>query len=150
MVLVGRLTVTIYDSECPDCGAEIGSRHRPGCDIERCPRCGRQAISCACIYEVCGLDQNTLETDAPEIFHHGPTPEMTATWEREWGARAIPWSGLWPGIKECQEYGLYAKLVPGRGWVPCAPSDPEASEDLNTLVTRGKWDVDTQRWVIPS
>ena len=29
---------------CHDCGAKIGEYHHPGCDMERCPKCGSQLI----------------------------------------------------------------------------------------------------------
>lgn len=34
---------------CHDCGAPIGTFHHPGCDMEECPKCLRQAISCDCL-----------------------------------------------------------------------------------------------------
>jgi hypothetical protein len=34
---------------CGDCGATPGGFHHLGCDLERCPRCGRQLISCGCL-----------------------------------------------------------------------------------------------------
>ena len=33
---------------CPDCAVAKGQYHVPGCDIERCPRCGGQVIGCYC------------------------------------------------------------------------------------------------------
>lgn len=33
---------------CGDCGVRPGGYHHLGCDLMRCPRCGRQLISCGC------------------------------------------------------------------------------------------------------
>ena len=36
---------------CDDCGVRRGLLHRLGCDLEPCPRCGGQAITCDCFYD---------------------------------------------------------------------------------------------------
>ena len=38
----------VNDTSCHDCSVQIGAKHHPGCDMERCPRCGAQLISCPC------------------------------------------------------------------------------------------------------
>ncbi len=55
---VGRIR---YGSESDDCGADRqpcddcrvikGEFHVPGCDLEECPNCGEQLISCDCDFE---------------------------------------------------------------------------------------------------
>lgn len=133
---------------CHDCGVKPGEFHIAGCDVEPCPRCGHQSIACNCIYEVCGIDVDTMEEKHPDIYRDGPTKEMYATWDREWAHRRIPWSGEHPGAAECREYGLHARLIPGSGWVACGSDVPDATEDLNGLMSWGTWDQDRQRWVI--
>ena len=39
------------DGRCHDCGIKHGGKHHPGCDVERCPRCKGQLISCGCFDE---------------------------------------------------------------------------------------------------
>lgn len=46
----GRLGVHVLppDQRCRDCNAAVGKFHHPGCDLEECPRCDGQVISCGC------------------------------------------------------------------------------------------------------
>jgi hypothetical protein len=39
-----------YDKFCGDCISIIGEFHMSGCDMEECPKCHGQAISCSCDY----------------------------------------------------------------------------------------------------
>lgn len=94
------------------CGAAPGELHRDMCDVERCPRCGCQYISCG----------------------------------HETTARRIPWSGEWPGVDQCREWGWYAYLHPGTGWIACAPDREGATEDLNRLYRECRWNATAQKW----
>lgn len=39
------------DERCHDCGAKLGGYHHFNCDVEECPVCGNQLISCDCDLE---------------------------------------------------------------------------------------------------
>lgn len=47
-MLVGEEGWINPGGRCGDCGAKYGNYHHPGCDVERCPICGGQIISCDC------------------------------------------------------------------------------------------------------
>jgi hypothetical protein len=37
------------NERCHDCKVKINGIHHPGCDVEECPQCHRQLISCGCL-----------------------------------------------------------------------------------------------------
>lgn len=47
---------------CGDCGVHVGEKHLDMCDIERCPDCGMQFISCDC-----GIKFELQENDMKDL-----------------------------------------------------------------------------------
>ena len=112
---------------CHDCGARPGEYHQLGCDVERCPRCGGQFLECL----ACGCEKS----------------EPGEPWPPPLDDRQV-WTGEWPGVQECREFGWYAKPKPdGTGYIPCEPGDPGAAPDLNRLFSMAEWDRQEKRYV---
>lgn len=104
---------------CRDCAVTEGQPHVGGCCIERCARCGGQAISCNCVYELNNIDVPTMETAHPEIYSKGPTKEMWAVFED-----AVPGLVLFgqeprpPGCTDCEKtfYEMPYYMLHHRVW----------------------------------
>ena len=45
------LAPLMLPERCADCGVKHGGWHHLGCDVEECPRCGWQLISCGCWWD---------------------------------------------------------------------------------------------------
>ena len=121
-------------NSCHDCSARPGQMHILGCDVERCPDCGHQMISCGCDYE---RPEWRDDSNGP-LSHGGKYPR-------------IVWTGEWPGYAECQEWNWYAKRNPdGAGYIPCSQDDPGARLDLNRLYSDPKcrWNPEKGRYTL--
>jgi hypothetical protein len=105
-------------NECPECGARPGMAHRFGCDVELCPYCGDQLVRCRC----------------PE-----PYPPLDDR---------LVWTGIFPGVAECVEFGWFGRLVPGQGWVTAHPGEPDAEPDLYRLHEEARWHREEKRFVL--
>lgn len=82
---------------CHDCGVKEGQIHQRGCDMERCPFCGNQLISCSCCYIKLGFDyqepiwDRTAMSFSPEshptnglpkeIYENGLPDDLSEKWE---------------------------------------------------------------------
>ncbi len=127
------------EKSCHDCGAMPGEMHTYGCDVERCPDCGHQLISCSCQHVGTKADVDIIHGFNHHPFAHG------GKYPR------VVWTGLWPGKAECQEFNWYARRNPtGPGYVPCDIDDQGAMEDYNRLYTddRCRWDPKKGRYVL--
>lgn len=115
--------------DCNDCGVRPGEAHQEGCDVARCMLTGEQRIQ-----HDCGPHCGTCSCTPCD-------PDI--------------WSGEWPGVAECREFGWYSIWVkPGPGeqygkWVRASADHPEARADLNRLMTEARWSPELKRWVKP-
>ena len=66
---------------CSDCGNEKGEYHRVGCDIERCPKCKGQLLTCGCDLVISQLDERHLINYMGEKFERKPIVSLDEDFE---------------------------------------------------------------------
>lgn len=69
---------------CHDCGAKEGEIHQRGCDMEKCPFCGGQLISCNCRYTKLGMNYDhdlPYSGLPPEVYKKGLPDDLDEKWE---------------------------------------------------------------------
>ena len=62
---------------CHDCNVKIGRLHKPGCDMEECPFCHKQLVTCDCCCEHLGLNPEQEPT-----FSEGLNDEQEKNWDK--------------------------------------------------------------------
>jgi hypothetical protein len=107
---------------CPSCHALTGELHADWCEIAWCAAVGLQRYGACNTAHGCRTD---------------PRRDCRT-----------PWTGLHPGFAECRELGWYAHLTT-HGWASCDAATPGAIEDLNRLMTEGRWDPQQGRYLVP-
>jgi len=104
---------------CHDCKVKEGELHVPGCDMERCPFCGGQLISCACRYKLLGYayDWDAEYCGLPkEIYKNGLPEEKEKIWLDSLKGIRVPWI-QYPNICiKCGELWPEMFSVPDQEW----------------------------------
>lgn len=95
---------------CSVCNTSPGQLHEAGCTLERCPECGRHRF---------------LSCD----HSFSPRPDSVR----------LPWTGEYPGVMECREFGWYQQATWGNTSGP--------SEDLNRLYVEALWSSELRRFI---
>lgn len=145
------LDTLLQKTDCPDCGVAPGVAHEEGCDVASCPFCGFQDLQCG--------SQREEDEHGEGI---GPAFCSNTDNQRTDGDMQV-WTGVWPGVAECVEFGWWARWTvvteysrdgsPDSGeLVPCAFEHPHARTDLNRLIIAGAtgelvWNPVRSRWV---
>lgn len=122
--------MTHIDSKCPDCQVEAGRPHLEGCDVARCLHDGGQRL------------QHEMVGGTPTFVEIVGVGHVLDAFQDGHDCGKDIWTGQWPGVVECEQYGWYAYFAPNGNpsWRPCAADHPGAVHDLNRLAIDCTWD----------
>jgi ferredoxin len=105
---------------CHDCNCKEGEIHMPGCDMEVCPFCGGQLISCDCCYTLLGFayDWGAPNCGLPEaVYKNGLPDELLVMWDEMLEEKGfIPYI-RWPNLcRACGELWPEMFMLPDDEW----------------------------------
>lgn len=135
-------------SKCHDCNVEEGQYHHKNCDVDICPFCFGQLLSCSCVYEILGplygwkykpatyirvppyvITEYEYDGLPEDVYENGLTDEQDKTWQHILDLKGrIPYIA-WPLL--CTRCGkLWPELfsVPNAEWQKYI--DKEHQQDL--------------------
>jgi hypothetical protein len=81
---------------CGDCGVARGGWHHPGCDIQECPSCRRQLLSCDCRFDEHDDDED-WEDDCDDEFEEDGDELEAATELLGVDGNGAPTELMWMG-----------------------------------------------------
>lgn len=98
---------------CHDCGVPEGAIHEYGCDMEICPFCGHQLLSCDCCYEFLAIDVSP----GSWAYKHGLNTRQEKHWLAVLNVKGrIPYI-IYPNIcARCGELWPETFHVPDEEW----------------------------------
>ena len=110
-----KLLKDITRTNCPDCGVNPAEYHLLNCDIERCPKCNSQLISCGCF--TVDVNENDFKWDIEKLN----------------GIRRKKWTGVAyeKEMRYCEDNNLWVKWTKN-GWEATSAIDPNRIHDINT------------------
>lgn len=109
------------EHRCHDCGVLEGELHRPGCDMEFCPFCGGQLITCPCWYTKLGYayDENASFCGLPpKVYVNALSDQEEARFMKMCDARGrVPYVWLPLVCGRCGELWPTSFMVDNKEWL---------------------------------